>query len=236
MTEWKARRFWTSAEVSPSHGGFGIALDNRAVQTPGKQPLVVPTRTMAETIAAEWDAQDDIIDPATMPFTRLANSALEKVAPQRSAVAEMLAEYGDSDLTCYRAGSPATLVARQEAAWDPLLDWAAERYGGRLITVTGVMHSPQPAQALAALATPVHAMDAFELTGFHELVALSGSLIIGLAARAAYLPIDELWARSRIDESWQQEQWGTDEEAAQAAAKKAQDFFTASKFLSALTD
>lgn len=238
MIDGKARRFWSEASVdrAASGAGFVVRLDARQVNTPGKQPLVVPSRALAEAIAAEWQAQEEVIDPRAMPFTRMANSALEKVTPQRAEVAAMLAGYGDSDLTCYRADTPEGLVARQATAWDPLLDWAEANFGARLIPLEGVMYQAQPEAALAALAAPVMAMDPFELTGFHDLVALSGSLVVGLAARAGHLPIDDLWARSRVDEIWQIEQWGADDEAAEVAAAKADDFRRAAEFLQKLKD
>jgi len=231
LSEWKARRFWTSVTVEAVGTGHAIRLDGRPVKTPGKAELIVPTHAMAKAIAAEWDAQENEIDPGAMPFTRRANSAIEKVAPQRSDIAEMLLAYGDSDLLCYRAGEPAALVARQVAAWDPLLDWAAADLGARLIPVVGVMHKPQPAASLAALRAPVLAMTAFELTGFHDLVALSGSLILGLAAARGHMEPDELWHRSRTDEIWQAEHWGADQDAAEAAEAKRRDFLDAHRFL-----
>ncbi len=234
MSEWKARRFWTEARVEPHEAGFTVRLDGRPVKTPGKTELAVPTQALADEIAREWDAQEGTIDPRTMPFTRAANSAIEKVAPQRAEVADMLAGYGDSDLTCYRADSPEGLVARQAEAWDPLLDWAEATFGARLIPVEGVMHQPQSAAALDRLAAEVRAMTHWELTGFHDLVALSGSLVIGLAAaRDAWTP-EDLWQRSRVDETWQEEQWGEDAEAAAMAAAKRQDFLQAHRFLKLL--
>lgn len=236
MSEWTARRFWTAAEVVRLDGHFAVHLDGRPVKTPGKQNLAVPTRTLACAISAEWDAQEDVIDPASMPFTRAANSAIEKVTPQRAEVAEMLAGYGDSDLICYRAPAPDELVARQSAAWDPLLDWAEEAFGARLVPIEGVMYQPQPPRALAALSRQVHALTAFELTGLHDLVVLSGSLVIGLAATQRAFAPDDLWDRSRIDEDWQQEQWGMDVEAAELAASRKRDFMRANHFFSMLAD
>ena len=132
MSEWAPRRFYKDATVETAEGGFIVHLDGRPLRTPGKAPLVVPSRGIAEAMAEEWRAQDEKIDPRTMPFTRTANSAIDKVAPQHPEVADMLAEYGDSDLLCYRAESPAELVARQAERWDPLLDWAAREMGARL--------------------------------------------------------------------------------------------------------
>ena len=124
MSDWRPKRFWTAATVEPAPGGHTVHLDGRPVRTPGKSPLIVPTEAMARAIAAEWDAQTGIVRPETMPFTRSANSAIEKVAPQFDEVVGLLAAYGETDLLCYRAHGPAELMARQAAAWDPLLDWA----------------------------------------------------------------------------------------------------------------
>ena len=230
MSEWKAKRFWKSADVAETEGGFTVHLDGRAVKTPAKAPLVVPTRAMAQAIATEWDAQDGHIDPNSMPVTRAANAAIDKVTHQHAEVAQMIAGYGDTDLICYRADSPAELVARQAEAWDPLLDWAADTLGARLKPVTGLMHSPQDPKALAALAQRVHQMDAFRLTAFHDLVGLSGSLIIGFAALHDLHKIEALWQVSRIDETWQEELWGVDEEAREQAAKKESEFLAAKSF------
>ena len=140
---WTAKRFWTDATVEEAAQGFTVRLDGRAVKTPAKAELVVPTTAMAEAIAQEWQAQDEVIDPNSMPVTRSANAAIDKVTAQFKEVADMLAAYGDSDVTCYRADTPDSLVARQAAAWDPLLEWAAVTFGARLFPVQGVMHAPQ---------------------------------------------------------------------------------------------
>jgi len=233
MTEWKQKRFWKTAAAAQTEDGWRIALDGRGVKTPAKTPLVVPSRTLAEKIAAEWDAQEEVVAPLTMPFTRSANAALDKVTPQHAEVAAMLADYGDSDLLCYRADGPDSLVHRQQATWDALLDWGAEALGARLAPRTGVMHSPQDAGALATLKARTEALDAFELTAFHDLVSLSGSLIIGFAALHGAQPCEALWQASRLDELWQIEQWGEDEEAEAVAARKKADFDHALAFVAA---
>ncbi len=231
MSEWAPKRFWKAATAQATDLGFGVLLDGRPVRTPAKAILTVPTAAIAERIAHEFDAQDDRIDPRTMPFTRTANAAVDKVALQHAEVADMLADYGDSDLLCYRAEAPEELVSRQAEAWDPLLDWAAATLGSRLVPRVGVMHDPQDPEAVARLRTAVHAMSAFELAAFHDLVAISGSLIIGFAAKAEVKPIEDLWAASRVDETWQQEQWGEDEEAAEMAAHKKAAFLHAAAFM-----
>jgi chaperone required for assembly of F1-ATPase len=190
----------------------------------------MPTQAMAEAVAEEWRAQEETVDPLSMPVTRAVNAALDKVTPRFAEVAEMLAAYGDSDLTCYRADGPEALIARQKQVWDPLLDWASDTYQARLLPVEGVMHQAQDDAALARLAAPLSAMTPFELTAAHDLVSLSGSLVIGLAACAQARPIEELWQASRVDETWQAEQWGEDEEAAEVAALKQQAFYQADAF------
>jgi len=209
-------------------------VDGRPVRTPAKAALVMPTRALAEAVAREWDAQDDLIKPQTMPLTRSANSAIDKVAKQHDEVAALLAAYGETDLLCYRAEQPVDLVARQAAAWDPLLDWAADRLEARLRPTSGIVPMPQDPDALAQLAAQTRAFDPFALAGFHDLVALSGSLILGFATVHRVESPETIWQISRIDESWQQAQWGEDEEAAAHTALKKQAFLDAARFFSLL--
>ena len=201
-----------------------------SVDTPAKAALVVPSEPMADAIAAEWEAQTDKIEPLTMPFTRSANAAVDKVAVQFEDVATMISDYGDSDLICYRAESPAELVKRQTQAWDPLVEWSATGLGAPLSVRSGVMHQPQDISSLKALGEKVHSFGVFELTALHDLVALSGSLIIGLAVTERFREATELWDLSRIDENWQVEQWGEDEQAAADAEKKCLAFMHAVQF------
>lgn len=230
MSEWTLKRFWTETTVADAEGGFSVLLDGRGVRTPAKTALQVPTRPLAEAIAAEWDRQEGQVDPNQMPFTRMANSALDKVTPQRLAVADMLAEYADSDLLCYRADGPDSLVQRQNERWTPYLDWAANAFGARLQPVTGLMHSPQPPQALARLKDEVRALDPFQLAAFHDLVCLTGSLVLGFAASRDFALPDVIWADSRLDEIWQAEQWGEDAEAAELAQTKGSELAHAKAF------
>lgn len=224
MSEWKAKRFWKEASVIEAEGGFSVALDGRSVKTPAKNLLVVPTPAMAAAVAVEWDAQEKEINPATMPVTKTANAAIDKVAVQHGEVAELLAAYGDSDLLCYRAESPAELVSRQAEAWDPLLDWAADALGARLEPRLGIMHKPQDAGALRVLSDRVLTLGNFELAAFHDLVSLSGSLVLGFAATMNVRGVDDLWDLSRLDEIYQAEQWGRDDEAEALAALKKDSF------------
>lgn len=230
MTGWTAKRFWTEARAEPCPGGHTVRLDGRPVKTPAKTPLVVPTAAMAQTIAAEWQAQDGVVRPETMPVTRSANAALDKVATQFDEVVDLLAAYGDTDLLCYRATGPGALVDRQATAWDPVLDWAAAALGAPLVATSGVMHIAQPAESLAALRARVAAMTPFQLTGFHDLVAISGSLVLALAVTEGHLTGQQIWDLSRIDETWQAELWGTDDEAAAAESVRREGLLHAERF------
>jgi chaperone required for assembly of F1-ATPase len=230
MSDWKPKRFWKEAKVVEADEGFGIALDTRPVRTPAKAPLIVPTRALAEAIAAEWDVQTHEVDPATMPVTKGANAAIDKVRVQRDEVIALLADYGDSDLLCYRAAGPESLVARQSEGWDPILDWAANALGARLFVGEGVMHVPQTERALGLLQAELARFDEFELAAVHDLISISGSLVLALAVTHGALGEDDAWRLSRIDEHWQIAQWGEDEEAAISEESKRQAFVAAARF------
>lgn len=230
MSVWSARRFWTEATVKEEEGGFAVHLDTRPLRTPLKVPLRLPSQALAEAVAAEWQAQEGKVNPATMPFTRTANSAIDKVATQFDEVVAMLAAYGGSDHLCYRAVGPAELIARQEEGWDPVLEWAAATLGAPLRVTRGVVPVDQPFESLAALHHAVAALSPFQLAAFHDLVAMSGSLILAFAVAQGRLTASEAWTLSRIDETWQIEQWGADEEAAETAALKHAAFRHADRF------
>ncbi len=236
MSEWKAKRFWKDAAVEAAENGYEVRLDARPVKTPAKTALVVPTRTMAEAIAAEWQAVDEVINPEVMPVTRAANAAIDKVAVQHAEVAQMLVDYGDADLLCYRADHPEELVAQQAERWDPVLEWAETSLGVRLAPRIGIIHKPQDPRDLSRLATRVQGFTAFELAGFHDLVSLSGSLILGFAAAEGPYEVDDLWARSRVDELWQEAQWGRDDEAHELSEMKRAAFVDAKRFFDMARD
>ncbi|MBT0955789.1 ATPase [Alphaproteobacteria bacterium KMM 3653] len=230
MSDWKAKRFWKEATVEAIDGGMTVHLDGRPVRTPAKAPLVLPTEAMARAIATEWDAQEGEIKPETMPVTRGANAALDKVALQFDEVAALIIEYGQTDLLCYRAAHPEVLIDLQAKAWDPLLDWASERYGARLAVTTGMMPVPQDPRAVIGLEEAVKNCTEFTLTALSDLVGLSGSLVIGLAAMDDPTRAEALWLASRVDEDFQISQWGEDEEASETAARKRADFMAAVRF------
>ncbi|MCV2882390.1 ATP12 family chaperone protein [Actibacterium sp. XHP0104] len=231
MSGWAKKRFWKEATVTEDDNGFGVVLDGRVLKTPAKATLILPTRPLAEAIAAEWAAVEAEIDPAKMPCTRSANAAIDKVTPQHAEVAGLIAAYGDSDLLCYRAETPEGLIARQAETWDPYLDRAARDLGAPLEVHRGVVHCAQPADSIARLTGEVRAFTPFELTALHDLVSLSGSLVLGFAASEGWASPEEIWRASRVDETWQEEQWGIDEEAAEMAEAKRRDFLHAHRFL-----
>ncbi|MDT8346123.1 MAG: ATP12 family protein [Thermohalobaculum sp.] len=228
------KRFWKAARAVEAPGGFSVHLDTRPLRTPAKAPMILPTRALAEAMVAEWDAQGAEVKPATMPVTRAANTTIDRVGAAQAQVAAAIAAYGESDLMCYRAPFPPELAAEQAAAWDPLLDWAATRLSARLSVGVGVMHVAQPAGALGALARAVAGHDAWELTALHDLVTISGSLVLGLAVSDGRLDAPEAWRLSRIDESWNIREWGADEEAAEIARLREADFGAAARLLGLL--
>lgn len=229
MSGWKAKRFWKEATISEVEGGYRIELDGRPVRTPAKALMVVPTKAMAEAIAAEWDAQTEEVKPESMPITRSANAALDKVSVQFDEVADMLSAYGGSDLLCYRADSPVELTKRQSEEWDPILEWAEGRFGTRLICGFGVMPVTQSDENLRVLREHVGTLSPFEIAAFHDLVGISGSLILALAVTEGYLTAQDAWLKSRVDELWQEEQWGQDDEATELAMHKQGEFLMASR-------
>jgi chaperone required for assembly of F1-ATPase len=225
------KRFWSEVTVEAGAGGFAIVLDRRPLRTPGKAPCVVPTRALARTVAAEWAAVEGEVDPAEMPLTRAANSAIDRVIPEQDAVAAVIAAYGAVDLICYRAPHPQGLARRQAAGWDPLHAWADEALGAPLVSVEGVVHVAQAPESLTRLGAAVRAHGPWELTALHDLVSIPGSLVIGLAVSHGRLDAEAGWALSRIDEDWQIEEWGEDDEAEAVAGRRRLDFANAARLL-----
>ena len=228
------KRFYKDAAVVELGDGFALELDGRPVKTPARARLAVPIRTLADAIAAEWRAQGEKIDPHSMPLTGLANAAIDRIAPERAAFAAGLAQYGESDLLCYRADGPEPLVARQAEHWDPVLAWARRRYDIELKVVSGVIHQAQPEPTVARLARAVSARSPFELAGLSPLVTVSGSLIIALALAEGGIDLEAAWAAATVDEQWQAEKWGEDAEAVHALANRRQDFAAGARLLTLL--
>ncbi|MEM7669381.1 MAG: ATP12 family protein [Pseudomonadota bacterium] len=226
--------FWTDVAVTAVEDGHGVALDGRPIRTPAKALLTVPTQALAEALAAEWRAQDDRIHPDQMPLTRAANTAIDRVSRAVEAVTAEIADFGDSDLICYRARHPAALAAREAELWDPLVDWSASTLGARLDVMEGLMHRSQPAETQAVFRDAVARHSMWELTALHDLVTLSGSLVIGLAISHGHLTAAEAWPLSRIDEDWNIAEWGEDAEAADVARRKHAAFTDADRLLTLL--
>ncbi len=230
------KRFWKEVTVVEGADGFAILLDGKPVKTPARNNCQVPTRAMAEEIAVEWDAQEEVVSPLQMPMTRVAATCLDRVAPEMVAVQEMIAAYGGTDLLCYRANHPVGLITRQAEVWDPVLSWAAQTLGAQLNIGSGVMHIAQPPAAEEALAKRVRAVDAWSLTGLSELVTISGSLVLGLAVLEKHLEAEAAWDLSRIDEQWNIDEWGEDSEAAKLTTKRQADFLQAARVLRMLSE
>ena len=211
----KPRRFYRVVSVEPAEGGFGIRLDGRTLRTPKARPLVLPTRAVAQQIAAEWDAQVEIIEMATMHAARLANTAIETIGGARDGVADQVAQYAGSDLVCYFAEHPAALVARQEAAWAPVLARAEAELGLRFERCIGILHRDQPPDTLAKVRAIALSLDDFALAGLAFGVALFGSAVLSVALLKGWLGGEAAFDLSRIDEAFQEAQWGADAEAAE---------------------
>ena len=225
------RRFWTIAAVVELENGFGVTLDGKPLKTPARVALIVPTRALADAVAAEWNASAETIDPRAMPFTGLANAAIDRAGDE---IAAGLSKFGESDLTCYRAADPPPLVAKQTEAWDALLGWARRRYDVDFATCSGIIHVPQPPETIRRLAHAVHALDPFRLAALSPLVTISGSLVAGLAVVEQAMPADAAWDAVTIDEQWQLEQWGSDAEAEAMLEARRIEFLAAARFVDLL--
>jgi chaperone required for assembly of F1-ATPase len=224
------KRFWRDVTVD----GGEVRLDGRPVRTPGRAALAIPYPRLAEAVAGEWSAVEGEIDPRAMPLTGLANAAIDRIAADPAAFAGTLAHYGESDLLYYRAESPEALVARQRAAWDPLLDWARRRYDVHFEVTSGVMHRAQPEATIVRLAEAVMARNPFELAGLSPVVTVTGSLVAALALLDGASDAESVWRAGRIDDDWQTEQWGEDEHAIRTRNAHRADFDAGVRFLSLL--
>lgn len=229
------KRFYKTAAAVPSPGGTAITLDGRPVKTPARNALLLPTPRLGEAVAAEWAAQGETIDPASMKLTGLANAAIDRIAPDPSAFAASLARYAENDLLCYRAAEPPGLVAHQSAQWDPLLAWARRRYDIDFVVVAGIIHKPQPPLTIARLSAAVAAFNPFRLAAMSPLVTIGGSLVAALALFEGEIDADAAFATTHLDELWQAEQWGDDAEALAARENRQADFAAAARMLELLS-
>jgi chaperone required for assembly of F1-ATPase len=230
------KRFYKTVSVEDKEAGLALLLDGKPVRTPGKAPLVLPTRALAEAVAEEWRGQGDRIDPATMPLTKLANSAIDGVSGREQAVIDDIMAYAGSDLLCYRADAPRGLIEAQRNHWDPILAWAESALGAPLALAEGVVHVAQPQASLDRLKHKLLGRDKFGLAALHVLTALSGSALLALAVAEARATPEEAWQAAHVDEDWQIAQWGEDAEAAARRAARWRDFAAAARLLSLLED
>ena len=229
------KRFWEKAEAVRQDDGWTVQLDGKPVRTPGRIPLDLPTRALAEAVAGEWNAVGETLDPRALPLTGLANAAIDRIAPAREAFVANLANYALGDLACYRAEGPPQLVALQAEHWDALLSWARRRFDVDFCTTSGIMHVDQPPATVERLAHALAILAPYALAGLSPLVTIGGSLVAALAVHEKALPAEEAWQAVSIDDRWQLEQWGSDSEAEAALANRRRDFLAAARFLELLS-
>lgn len=224
------KRFWKAVETVAEGDGWTIRLDGRGVRTPARAPLALPGEALVRAIAAEWDAQGEDIDPRTMPMTGFANATIDRVLPALGDFRGQVAAYAESDLLCYRAADPETLVARQHLEWDPLLDWARGAFGIDFVVTVGILPVDQPARTLAALRGAVEALDPWLLAGVATLTHIGGTLVGTLALLKDRIDAETLFDATSLDELWQAEQWGADEQAAELLALRRAEFLHAAHY------
>src|ERR1700737_4037024 len=231
----RRKRFYAEAGVVEATGGFAITLDGKPIRTPSGRQVVAPVREIADAIVAEGEAQKEFIDPLTMPLTRFANSVVDAVVDRVDAVAEDIAKYFQSDLLFYRAGHPQALVAREAAHWDPLLFWAADALGAHFVLAQGIVHVRQPDSAIAAARAALPA-DPWSVAALHVVTTLTGSALLALALLRGVRDQDQIWTAAHVDEDWNIEKWGMDEEVAARRAARRVDFRAAASILGALNE
>lgn len=228
------RRFWKEVALEQGTYGHGLRLDGRALKTPMRHDLYLPTLPLAEAVAAEWRDAGEVIDPAQMPMTGFTNAAIDHVAPDRASFAAQIAAYAESDAFCYRANAGEALARRQAEVWDPWLDWARGRYDVSFTLAEGVMHKDQPPATLEKLRGAVAARGTFELAAMAKLAHLSGSLVAVLALVERAGEAGSLWQACCLDELWQEELWGADHWAEKNRTDREAEFMQATRFLELL--
>ena len=225
------KRFYRDVASEATDGGHLVTLDGRTVRTPNRAILKLPTAVLASAVADEWAAQEEKVDPGAMPLTKLANTAIDRVTGREPDVATDVIGFAKTDLLCYRADGPAELARRQSAGWDPVLDWAAERFGARLAVTTGIVPVAQPDAAIAVFFDSILGEEAFALTALHVAASVMGSLILALGLRNRRLTAEEAFGLSEIDDAFQAEHWGWDGEATRRREYRKQEVADAAHFL-----
>ncbi|MGB3644617.1 MAG: ATP12 family chaperone protein [Mesorhizobium sp.] len=229
------RRFYKAVAVAPVEGVFAVHLDGRPVRTPAKALLALPTQEAASLVAAEFEAQEEVIDPVAMPVMRLVNTALDGVANEPQAVLEDILRFASTDMLCYRADTPQGLVERQNSHWDPVLDWVRSALGARFNLAEGVIHVDQPRESIAVLGAHLRQRsEPMRLAALHLMTSLTGSALLALAVDAGELDAEAAWCAAHVDEDWQIGQWGQDAEAVARRNARHRDFLAAVRLLEAL--
>ena len=224
------KRFYKEAAIAPNGDQFEVMLDSRPVRTPARRPLAAPSRDLAQAIADEWQAQTEVIDPAHMPLTRLANSIIDGVAEAPGPVREEIVKYLGSDLLFYRADGPEKLTELQAREWDPVVEWAAKTLGARFILVEGVVFAAQPEQAVVAAAKAIPT-EIWRLGAAHSVTTLTGSALLALALCHGAITVEQAWAAAHVDEDWQMTQWGRDSLAMERRTYRSAEMAAAAKIL-----
>ncbi|MEO1193059.1 MAG: ATP12 family protein [Pseudomonadota bacterium] len=225
------KRFYKTVSTQAEGPEHAILLDKRPLRTPAKRALTLPTATLAEALAEEWRSQGETIDPPSMPLTQLACMALDLTALQRDRILEETAAYGGNDLLCYRAERPEALRSRQDALWQPLLDWVAVAHAAPLTVTSGIMAVEQPPESQEALTNALERLDDFALTAVAQSTRISGSLVLALALLAERLDAEATFAAAEVDETYQLEIWGSDRLAEEARARRLEELRHAERFL-----
>ncbi|HKQ55765.1 MAG TPA: ATP12 family protein [Methyloceanibacter sp.] len=228
------KRFYQRVDVADGDGGFALLLDGKPVRTPGKKQLLLPSRALADAVAGEWRAQKERIDPATMPLTKLANSAIDGVSGREDDVIGDILNYAGSDLLCYRANGPHGLIEAQQALWDPVLAWAASALDAPFVLAEGIVHVAQPGASIDRVRAALKGHDSFGLAALHVMTGLTGSALLALAVARGRMTPDEAWKAAHVDEDWQIAQWGEDAEAASRRSARHRDFAAAAHALALL--
>ncbi len=225
------KRFYKTVSIVREGDGYGVALDDRVVRTPGRQPLALPSERLAKAVGAEWSAQETHINPATMPFTRLSNTTIDGVSANRNDVVQDIAKFAMTDLLCYRADGPYELVVQQNDLWNPIVSWAEDTLEVRFQQTAGVMPVDQDDDISAAVVARLSETSAFVLGPLHTFTSLTGSALLALAIEAGHLDVEDAWMAAHLDEDWQISQWGEDAEAAERRTKRWQEMQIAARFL-----
>ncbi|MDE1174579.1 MAG: ATPase [Parvibaculaceae bacterium] len=230
------KRFYKETGTRPEGDGYAVTLDGKTIKTPARSLLVVPAQALAEAIADEWGRQGEFIDPRTMWLTKLANTAIDLVSLHREAVIDELLSFAGSDLLCYRASTPMELAERQQQSWGPVLEWAETALGASLVVTDSILPVTQPDEALARLRAAVAGLDAARLAALHTLVTLTGSALVGLAVLHRHLDEAAAFEAAHLDNLWQLEQWGDDDEESVRLETRRAEMAEAVRFLHLLDD